>query len=85
MFAFVEEFLIFFLCTQLKLKIEKSEKELSKLNSLWRPSEQSADQELLTEEERRAFQKIGLKMDEFLLLGEFFMVIFSVSSIKRNP
>lgn len=53
----------------LNLKIETSEKELMKLNSLWSPSRQYVDQETLTEEERQAFRKIGLKMDEFLLLG----------------
>ncbi|XP_010922095.1 chloroplastic group IIA intron splicing facilitator CRS1, chloroplastic isoform X2 [Elaeis guineensis] len=53
----------------LKQKIEKSEKELAKLNSSWSPLDQAADQELLTEEERRTFRNIGLKMDESLLLG----------------
>ncbi|XP_072990605.1 chloroplastic group IIA intron splicing facilitator CRS1, chloroplastic isoform X1 [Typha latifolia] len=50
-------------------KIEKSEKELADLSCSWSPSEQAADQELLTEEERQAFQNIGWKMEEHLLLG----------------
>lgn len=53
----------------LKKKIEKSEKDLAELDSSWSTSEQGADQELLTEEERQTFQKIGSKMDEVLLLG----------------
>ncbi|KAG0493004.1 hypothetical protein HPP92_006086 [Vanilla planifolia] len=53
----------------LNFKMKKSEKTLAKLNSLWSPSAISADQELLTEEERESLRKIGLKMDEVLLLG----------------
>lgn len=53
----------------LKVKIMKAEKELSKLNSAWKPSEQEPDQELMTEEERECFRKIGLKMDRVLVLG----------------
>ncbi|XP_077253245.1 maize chloroplast splicing factor-like protein [Tasmannia lanceolata] len=53
----------------LKLKTERSEKELMKLNSAWRPVEQAADREMITEEERQMFRKIGQKMDEILLLG----------------
>ncbi|KAG1347086.1 Chloroplastic group IIA intron splicing facilitator CRS1, chloroplastic [Cocos nucifera] len=43
----------------LKQKIEKSEKELAKLNSSWSPLDQAADQELLMEEERQTFRNIG--------------------------
>ncbi|EMS57550.1 Chloroplastic group IIA intron splicing facilitator CRS1, chloroplastic [Triticum urartu] len=50
-------------------KIERSNEVLAKLHSSWNPSEQSADKELLTEEERMVFRKIGLKMDEHVLLG----------------
>ncbi|KAL7202443.1 hypothetical protein ACSBR1_034004 [Camellia fascicularis] len=53
----------------LKVKIRKSTMELSKLNSAWRPSEQDADQEMLTQEERECFRKMGLKMDSNLVLG----------------
>lgn len=51
----------------LTVKIEKSQKILAQLNSSWSPF--SADQELLTEEERESLRKIGLKMDKILLLG----------------
>jgi hypothetical protein len=44
-------------------------KELSKLNGAWAPAEQDADQEMITEEERKCFQKMGLKMDSCLVLG----------------
>ncbi len=54
---------------QLNVKIEKSMKELSKLNGAWAPAEQDADQEMITEEERKCFQKMGLKMDSCLVLG----------------
>lgn len=54
---------------QLNVKIEKSTKELSKLNDAWAPAEQDADQEMMTEEERKCFQKMGLKMDSNLVLG----------------
>lgn len=55
---------------QLNAKIEKSVKELSKLNSTLRPAEQDADQEMMTEEERTCFRKMGLKMDSSLVLGK---------------
>ncbi|XP_056696854.1 chloroplastic group IIA intron splicing facilitator CRS1, chloroplastic isoform X2 [Spinacia oleracea] len=53
----------------LKLKIVKAEKDLGKLDSAWMSSEQEPDQELITEEERECFRKIGLKMDNILVLG----------------
>jgi len=49
--------------------MEKSGKELSKLNAAWTPSEQDTDLEMMTDEERECFRKIGLKMQSFLLLG----------------
>lgn len=55
---------------QLKLKIVKAEKDLGKLDSAWMSSEQEPDQELITEEERECFRKIGLKMDNILVLGK---------------
>lgn len=42
-----------------------------KLDSEWISSGESTDQELLTEEERQNFQKIGSKMTELLVLGEY--------------
>ncbi|KAH7556897.1 hypothetical protein JRO89_XS11G0008800 [Xanthoceras sorbifolium] len=53
----------------LNLKIQKAAKELSKLNSAWRPSKLDADQEMITDEERECFRRIGLKMNSNLLLG----------------
>ncbi|ESW11169.1 hypothetical protein PHAVU_008G007700 [Phaseolus vulgaris] len=53
----------------LNKKMEKSGKELSKLNAAWTPSEQDTDLEMMTDEERECFRKIGLKMQSFLLLG----------------
>ncbi|KAK4838817.1 hypothetical protein QYF36_016639 [Acer negundo] len=53
----------------LNMKIQKSAKELSKLNSAWRPSELDADQEMFTDEERECFRKMGLRMNSNLLLG----------------
>lgn len=50
-------------------KIERSNQVLAKLRSSWNPSEQSADTELLTQEEMGIFRKIGLKMDEHVLIG----------------
>lgn len=54
---------------QLKSKIEKSTVELVKLNSLWKPSEQDDDVEILTNEERERLRRIGLKMNSSLVLG----------------
>lgn len=68
----------FFFCSQIKLKLDKSEKELAKLNSKWRPSEQAPDREFLTEEERQSLRKIGLKMDESLLLGMYYKTRFVI-------
>ncbi|XP_047311734.1 chloroplastic group IIA intron splicing facilitator CRS1, chloroplastic [Impatiens glandulifera] len=53
----------------LNKKIERSEKELAKLNSLWKPAELEADQEIITDEERECFRKIGLKLNSTLILG----------------
>ncbi|KAJ1268237.1 hypothetical protein BS78_07G120700 [Paspalum vaginatum] len=53
----------------LKKKIERSNQVLAKLHSSWSPSEQSADTELLTEEEKEMFCRIGRKMDGLVLLG----------------
>lgn len=53
----------------LNKKIERSNQVLAKLRSSWNPSEQSSDRELLTEEEMGIFRKIGLKMDEHVLIG----------------
>ncbi|MQL83280.1 hypothetical protein Taro_015769 [Colocasia esculenta] len=68
----------------LKLKIDKSEKELVKLNSKWRLSKQVSDQEFLTEEERQTFRRIGLKMDEFLLLGRRGVYDGTIASIHMH-
>uniref|UniRef100_F6HSR3 CRM domain-containing protein n=1 Tax=Vitis vinifera TaxID=29760 RepID=F6HSR3_VITVI len=54
----------------LKRKIERSAKVLAKLNSAWRPADHDADKEMITEEERECFRKIGQKMDSSLLLGK---------------
>lgn len=53
----------------LNIKIEKSAKDLSKLNSAWKPREQDPDLEMITEEERQCLRKIGMKMNSNLLLG----------------
>ncbi|XP_028804480.1 chloroplastic group IIA intron splicing facilitator CRS1, chloroplastic [Neltuma alba] len=53
----------------LNKKIENSTKELSKLNAAFTPSEKDSDLEIMTEEERQCFQKIGLKMRSCLVLG----------------
>lgn len=55
---------------QLKIKIKRSAKELEKVNSTWRPAEQDADQEMITEEERTCFRKMGLKLTSSLVLGK---------------
>lgn len=55
---------------QLKKKIERSERQLSKLNAAWTPGEQDTDLEIMTDEEREVFRKIGLKMQSFLVLGK---------------
>ncbi|KAM6575074.1 hypothetical protein CsatA_023401 [Cannabis sativa] len=54
----------------LSSKIEKSTKDLLKLNAAWKPSEKDADQEMLTDEERECFRMIGMKMHSVLVLGK---------------
>lgn len=54
---------------QLNKKIERSNQALAKLYSSWSPSEEPADRELLTEEEKAMFRRIGRKMDGLVLLG----------------
>ncbi|KAF3772696.1 Chloroplastic group IIA intron splicing facilitator CRS1 [Nymphaea thermarum] len=53
----------------LNYKWKRSEVKYTNLNSSWRPTEQEADTEIITEEEKQSFRKIGLRMDEVLLLG----------------
>lgn len=53
----------------LEMKIKKSSRELAKLNAGWRPAENDADMEMISEEERACFRKIGLKLNSSLLLG----------------
>ncbi|XP_038884367.1 chloroplastic group IIA intron splicing facilitator CRS1, chloroplastic isoform X2 [Benincasa hispida] len=55
--------------SNLNFKVEKSIKELTKLNASWRHVEPDADQEFITNEERICFRKMGLKMDSCLTLG----------------
>ncbi|CAL0308274.1 unnamed protein product [Lupinus luteus] len=50
-------------------KIERSAMKLSKLNAAWTPSEKDADQEVMTDEERESFRRIGMRMDACLVLG----------------
>ncbi|CAN0896626.1 Chloroplastic group IIA intron splicing facilitator CRS1, chloroplastic [Linum grandiflorum] len=53
----------------LDVKIERSMRELMKLNAEWAPTEDDADREILTDEERECYRKIGLKMHSCLVLG----------------
>ncbi|XP_078431120.1 maize chloroplast splicing factor-like protein isoform X2 [Wolffia australiana] len=68
----------------IKFKLERSEAQLSRLNSKWRLTEETADPEFLTEEERQSLRKIGLKMDEFLLLGRRGVYDGTVASIHMH-
>lgn len=63
---------------QLKMKIKRSAKELEKVNSVWRPAEQDADREMITEEERTCFRKIGLKLTSSLALGRQYLFIYKI-------
>ncbi|KAK7317461.1 hypothetical protein RJT34_01719 [Clitoria ternatea] len=53
----------------LNKKIERSERELTKLNALWTPTKQDTDLEIMSDEERECLRKIGLKMQSCLVLG----------------
>ncbi|KAL3813264.1 hypothetical protein ACJIZ3_014532 [Penstemon smallii] len=53
----------------LKKKIEKSVITIEKLNQEMRPSEQDADQEIISREERECLRAIGRKIDSTLVLG----------------
>ncbi|CAJ2656515.1 unnamed protein product [Trifolium pratense] len=53
----------------LNKKIERSAMELSKLNAAWKPAGQDIDLEIMTDEERECFRKMGLKMRSCLVLG----------------
>ncbi|XP_010450030.1 PREDICTED: CRM-domain containing factor CFM3B, chloroplastic-like [Camelina sativa] len=50
-------------------KLLKAERALAKVEESLKPAEQRTDLEGITEEERFMFQKLGLKMKAFLLLG----------------
>ncbi|XP_062192068.1 chloroplastic group IIA intron splicing facilitator CRS1, chloroplastic isoform X2 [Phragmites australis] len=68
----------------LNKKIERSNQVLAKLHSSWSPSEQSTDRELLTQEEKVIFRKIGLKMDERVLLGRRGIFDGVIEEIHQN-
>lgn len=68
----------------LQLKTERSEKELAKLDSRWKPADPTPDQEMLTEEERHMFGKIGLKMNATLLLGRRGVFNSVIGSIHQH-
>ncbi|CAK8574524.1 unnamed protein product [Lathyrus sativus] len=53
----------------LNKKIERSSIELSKINAAWKPSGEDIDLEIMTDEERECFRKMGLKMRSCLVLG----------------
>ncbi|KAL8136504.1 hypothetical protein V2J09_002505 [Rumex salicifolius] len=55
--------------TLAKRKLDKAERALSKVQEFLQPSELPSDQELITDEERFLFRKMGLSMKPFLLLG----------------
>ncbi|XP_030507382.2 CRM-domain containing factor CFM3A, chloroplastic/mitochondrial [Cannabis sativa] len=50
-------------------KVMKAERALSKVEEFLKPSNQQADPDSITDEERFMFRKLGLRMKAFLLLG----------------
>ncbi|KAL0660019.1 hypothetical protein Bca4012_080604 [Brassica carinata] len=52
-----------------KQKLKKTEKALAKVQKDLDPSDLPTDSEIITEEERLLFRRIGLSMDPFLLVG----------------
>ncbi|ESQ54265.1 hypothetical protein EUTSA_v10024391mg [Eutrema salsugineum] len=52
-----------------KQKLRRAERALAKVQKDLDPSELPTDSEIITEEERLLFRKIGLSMDPFLLVG----------------
>jgi len=51
--------------------------EFSKLNAAWKPSGEDIDLEIMTDEERECFRKMGLKMRSCLVLGKAISVFTS--------
>ncbi|KAJ7567231.1 hypothetical protein O6H91_02G137800 [Diphasiastrum complanatum] len=47
----------------------KAEEELGKVQKLLKPSDPPADREMISDEEKHMFRKLGLKMNAFLLVG----------------
>jgi hypothetical protein len=66
---------------QLNKKIERSAMELSKLNDAWKPAGQDIDLEIMTDEERECFRKMGLKMRSCLVLGKHFHLLNFILAI----
>ncbi|KAH9327078.1 hypothetical protein KI387_007256, partial [Taxus chinensis] len=52
-----------------QIKVTKTEKELAKVEAFLLPAKPASDQEMITDEERFMFRKLGLRMRAFLLLG----------------
>jgi len=56
--------------------------EFSKLNAAWKPSGEDIDLEIMTDEERECFRKMGLKMRSGLVLGKAISLLeFPLDSI----
>ncbi|ERN01418.1 hypothetical protein AMTRI_Chr03g147650 [Amborella trichopoda] len=51
-------------------KAMRAEKALAKVEEFLKPTDQSRDQESITDEERFMFRKLGLRMKAYLLLGK---------------
>lgn len=62
--------LMIFLLLKAKQKLRRAERALAKLQKDLDPSDLPSDSEIITEEERVLFRKIGLSMDPFLLVGK---------------
>jgi hypothetical protein len=58
-----------FFADQAERKIRRAERALTKVEVSLKPSENRADPESITDEERFMFRKLGLRMKAFLLLG----------------
>lgn len=68
---------------QAQAKMSRAERLLAKIEASMVPVDPSDDQEIITDEERSVFRRIGLQMKSYLPLGELLWYLRERSLLER--
>lgn len=68
---------------QAQAKMSRAERLLAKIEASMVPVDPSDDQEIITDEERSVFRRIGLQMKSYLPLGELLWYLRERSLLAR--